>query len=146
MDKVDKLKYGYCDTYWEGLKDPMMHWFFMIWPSATKHPLKDLLHSMKGITSETLGPSSDLHTVFTAALSNGCLEFDEAGKTAAAKKYIKDKKAILTIKMMKEKAMGLQSYKKTIANFRTVWRGACGGNQHSLQQYQETRQPKSPTS
>jgi hypothetical protein len=79
--------------------------------------MKDLFYGMKGITSETLGPASNLNAVFTAALSNGCLEFDEAGKTAAAKKYIKDKKAILTIEIAKEKAMSLQSYKKTIANY-----------------------------
>jgi hypothetical protein len=116
INKVNKLEYGYCDTCCEGLKDPMRHLFFLIWPGAKKWPMQDLFHGMKGITSETLGPSSDLNAVFTAALSNGCLEFDEAGKTAAAEKYIKDKKAILTIEIAKEKAMSVPSYKKTITN------------------------------
>jgi hypothetical protein len=116
MDEVNKLEYGYCDTCCKGLKDPMKHCFFMFWPGAKKWPMKDLFHGMKGITSEMLGPSSNLHGVFTAPLSNGCLEFHKTGKTAAAKKYIKGKKAILTIDIAKEKAVSVPSYKKTITN------------------------------
>jgi len=115
--EVAKVQYGYSDVCCEGLNRPEHdHWFQKVWPGAMHWPLKDLLHGQMGITRETIGADHDLHRPFIRALADATMKYDEAGKTAAAKRYIKDKKSNLTVELAKEQVMKSRSYRKTILN------------------------------
>jgi hypothetical protein len=46
-----------------------------------------------------------------------CLQYDQAGKTAAARRFIKDKNANLALEIAEDEVMKKPRYKKTISNF-----------------------------
>jgi hypothetical protein len=117
IEEVNRVQFGFSDTCCEGLIDPSLHWFLVLWPGAVRAPMKDLFHGFQNITSQTSGTESDLNQIFTSALSTGCLKFDEDGKTAAARKYMQSTRgANLCLEAAKDQVMKVASYKKSISN------------------------------
>jgi hypothetical protein len=71
MQHVQKVIAAYTDTCCCNLKNPSKHWFAIIWPNATRAPLKDPLHGMMQVT-RTVDKDSEIHQPFCSELS-GCL-------------------------------------------------------------------------